>query len=146
MRGGSTATPKRVVLDTNVVLSALLFTSGRLAWLRHGWQRGTIRPLVCRETTTELLRVLGYPKFGLSRGEQQVLLAEFLPCADAVRLPRRRPPLPPCRDAADEVFLVLAAAANADALVTGDKDLLALRGEFPGIVTPDELGAMLGPR
>jgi len=143
---GGTAAPKRVVLDTNVVLSALLFTTGRLAWLRHGWQRGAIRPLACRETTTELLRVLAYPKFGLSRAEQNVLLAEFLPSAEAVRLPRRRPAVPPCRDPADEVFLVLTATAGADALVTGDKDLLALRDVCPAIVTPEELGAALGLR
>ncbi|MFT4102498.1 MAG: PIN domain-containing protein [Burkholderiaceae bacterium] len=41
---------RRVVLDTNVVLSALLFTAGRLAWVRHAWQRQQLRPVVCRET------------------------------------------------------------------------------------------------
>ena len=63
----------RVVLDTNVVVSALLFTSGRLAWVRRAWQHQRLRPLVCRETANELLRVLTYPKFRLTDGEQQAL-------------------------------------------------------------------------
>ncbi len=36
----------RAVLDTNVVLSALLFDSGRLSPLRHHWQSGRIVLLV----------------------------------------------------------------------------------------------------
>ena len=31
--------PPRLVLDTNVLLSALLFSSGTLTWLRRAWQR-----------------------------------------------------------------------------------------------------------
>jgi uncharacterized protein len=56
----------RVVLDTNIVLSALLFKSGRLAWLLPAWQEYRVVPLVCRDTLDELLRVLDYPKFRLS--------------------------------------------------------------------------------
>ena len=36
---------QRVVLDTNVVLSALLFQQGALVWLRHAWQSYAILPL-----------------------------------------------------------------------------------------------------
>ncbi|MFP7864029.1 putative toxin-antitoxin system toxin component, PIN family [Pseudomonas aeruginosa] len=57
---------RRVVLDTNIVLSALIFNAGRLAWIRHAWQQQQLQPLVCRETASELLRVLAYPKFKLS--------------------------------------------------------------------------------
>lgn len=35
----------RVVFDTNVVLSALLFRSGTLAWLRGQWAAGQVTPL-----------------------------------------------------------------------------------------------------
>lgn len=62
---------RRVVLDTNIVLSALLFNNSRLAWGRRGWQAKKIRPLVCTETVNELLRVLAYPKFKLTAEEQQ---------------------------------------------------------------------------
>ena len=56
----------RVVLDTNVLLSALLFYQGSVAWLRHAWQSEAIRPLASRDTTEELIRVLAYPKFKLT--------------------------------------------------------------------------------
>lgn len=135
----------RVVLDTNVVLSALLFTAGRLAWIRRAWQHKQVQPLVCKETASELLRVLAYPKFKLKSEDQQDLLEDFLPYADVVELPRPWPALPVCRDQKDQVFLVLAHAGRAEALVTGDGDLLAMRDAFPGlIVTPDEWAGRQG--
>jgi len=135
---------RRVVLDTNIVLSALLFTGGRVAWIRHAWQRRRLQPLVCRETADELVRVLAYPKFKLSAAARHELLTDFLPYADIVTLPLPWPDLPVCRDKQDQVFLVLAYAGMADALVTGDADILAMREDFPGtILTADELSAAL---
>ncbi|MDR2188595.1 MAG: putative toxin-antitoxin system toxin component, PIN family [Azonexus sp.] len=136
---------RRVVFDTNIVLSALLFNHGRLVWLRQCWQAGRIQPLVCKETVSELLRVLAYPKFKLTAAEQQELLADFLPYAEVVKLPERWPDLPACRDENDQVFLVLAQVGQAEALVSGDADLLAMRDSFPGlIVTAGELAAASG--
>lgn len=133
---------RRVVLDTNIVLSALIFSAGRLAWIRHAWQRRQLQPLVCRETAIELLRVLAYPKFKLSAPERQELLADFLPYAEGVELPVPWPDLPACRDAKDQVFLVLAHVGKADALITGDADLLAMQDHFPGLImTADTFAA-----
>jgi putative PIN family toxin of toxin-antitoxin system len=130
---------RRVVLDTNVVLSALVFTSGRLADLRRAWQHRALQPLACTETARELMRVLSYPKLDLSPGEQQDLLGAFLEYAEVVPLPEPWPELPACRDAKDQMFLVLARVGGADALITGDQDLLAMREELPGLIfTPDE--------
>jgi putative PIN family toxin of toxin-antitoxin system len=128
----------RVVLDTNVVVSALLFTSGRLAWLRHAWQREALIPLVCSETVAELVRVLGYPKLHLDADEVGDLLADFLSFAEIVELPDPWPEVPECRDPHDRVFLALALVGHADALVTGDGDLLAIGrlGSIP-ILTPE---------
>lgn len=120
----------RLVLDTNLVLSALLFSSGRLTWLRRAWQGGRIVPLVCKPSVEELLRVLSYPKFRLSSDEQQTLLADFLPYTETVALPESWPVLPACRDAHDQVFVVLAHVAHADALVSGDDDLLSMQGRL----------------
>lgn len=131
---------RRVVLDTNVVLSALLFNAGRLAWIRHAWQRQQLQPLVCKETVNELLRVLAYPKFKLTASAQEELLADFLPYAGVVELPAPWPVLPACRDDKDQVFLVLAHAGKADALVPGGADILAMREAFPGLIlTAEEL-------
>jgi hypothetical protein len=44
----------RVVLDTTVVVSALLFETGRLSYARDAWTTGRLVPLVSRDTTTEV--------------------------------------------------------------------------------------------
>jgi putative PIN family toxin of toxin-antitoxin system len=124
------AQPPRVVLDTNLVLSALVFGRGRVAALRHAWQSGRCVPLVSRVTAAELLRVLNYPKFKLSAAEREDLLSDYLPYCQSVRIPARLPRLPQCRDIHDQAFLELAAVGKADFLVTGDKDLLVLAAEF----------------
>jgi len=103
-----------------------LFRQGRLAWLRTAWQDGAVTPLVCTATVNELLRVLAYPKFRLSRDAITELLAEFLPYAETVTLSVSETQGPRCRDPDDQVFIDLAIVANADGLVTGDPDLLAL--------------------
>lgn len=132
--------PPRLVLDTNVLLSALLFRSASMTWLRAAWQAETIKPLVSRDTASELLRVLGYPKFALTTAERDDLLADYLPWCEAVTIPPAFPPVPACRDPFDRPFLELALVAQADALVTGDHDLLALAGRFPvPILTPAEM-------
>jgi putative PIN family toxin of toxin-antitoxin system len=134
----------RVVLDTNIVVSALLFADGRLSWIRRAWQQGRIRPLVCKETTEELLRVLTYPKFKLTSQERDELLADFLPYTEAVPLPQAREQHPECRDPNDRIFLELAAAAQVTVLVSGDADLLALRGKASTtILSAPELKARL---
>ena len=122
-------TPPRVVLDTNVSLSVLLFHAGSLTWLRHAWQSDTIRPLASQDTTVELIRVLHYPKFRLTRDEREDLLGDYLQWCETVRvtIPAE---IPDCRDPFDRPLLELALAARADALLTGDKDLLVLADGF----------------
>ncbi|MDE2764166.1 MAG: putative toxin-antitoxin system toxin component, PIN family [Gemmatimonadota bacterium] len=142
---GSTATerPPRWVLDTNVLVSALLFPAGRLTWIRDAWRSGAIVPLASRETTTELIRVLCHPRFGLTPREREDLLADYLPHCESV-IVTTPPPVPDCRDHFDRPFLELALASRADALVTGDRDLLALAGVFSvPILTPADAAATL---
>jgi putative PIN family toxin of toxin-antitoxin system len=132
--------PPRVVLDTNLVLSALVFANGRLASLRHAWQGSRCVPLVSKVTTAELIRVLAYPKFKLSDEEQQELLADYLPWCATVRIPTPPPATPACRDPFDQPFLQLALAGKADFLVTGDNDLLSLHNQFAcPIVTAEQI-------
>lgn len=63
--------------------------------------------------------------------DQHELLADYLPYATTVTVPHPPPRIPRCRDAFDQCFLELALAGNADALVSGDQDLLALATQFP---------------
>lgn len=121
--------PPRLVLDTNILLSALLFHAGSLSWLRHAWQSGAVRPLVSRETAAEFVRVLCYPKFRLTRDEREDLLSDYLPWCETI--PVSNPiDVPDCRDPFDRPFLELALTAGADALPTGDRDLLVLADVF----------------
>ena len=138
--------PLRVVIDTNVVLSALLFKSGAMAPIRDALQRGACVPLVSRDTAEELIRVLAYPKFELDTAQQQTILAEYLPHCETLPQPKTRTKLPKCRDEDDQPFLLLAAASGADVLVTGDKDLLALQGQVKfRILSPGEFLTLIEP-
>lgn len=139
------ATPPVVVLDTNLVLSALVFAGGQLASLRTAWQNGRIVPLVSTATASELMRVLGYPKFKLSAQDRDELLADYLPHCRSVSLPARLSKLPQCRDAGDQMFIELAAVGKVDFLVTGDKGLLVMAPEFDRrIVTVEVFLTTLG--
>ena len=132
-------TPPRLVLDTNVLLSTLLFHAGTMPWLRHAWQPDTIIPLASRDTTAELIRVLHYPKFRLTRDEREDLLGACLPWCETVPVPTSIK-VSECRDPFDCPFLELALVARADAPLTGDKDLLVLAEVFPvPILTPAAL-------
>lgn len=134
----------RVVLDTNLVLSALIFTHGRLAALRRAWHDARCQPLVSPATVSELMRALTYPKFKLSPEQQRELLADYLPFCVTVRMPNRPPKIPACRDPFDVPFLQLAIVGKADYLATGDRDLLTLASKFScPIVTADQLLATL---
>jgi putative PIN family toxin of toxin-antitoxin system len=117
----------RVVFDTTIVVSALVFANGRLTWLRQHWRERGCVPLISRATAAELTRVLGYPKFHLSSDDRRELLAEYLPNCEIIKVTRRCKLV--CRDANDQPFLDLAQGGKADLLVSGDRDLLALAGE-----------------
>ena len=68
--------PPRVVVDTNGVLSALVFGGGRLGTLGGAWQSGQYVPLASSKTVSELIRVLAYPKlnFRLQTGRSCLLI------------------------------------------------------------------------
>ncbi len=127
--------PVRVVLDTNVLVSALLFRQSRLSWIRLAWQNPAagriLRPVLGPATTRELIRVLGYPKFQLSQGDVTTLLEDILPFAETVA--SEPPPLQwprDFRDADDRIILDLTVAAGVEVLVSGDADLLVLAGQL----------------
>ena len=117
---------RRAVIDTDVVVSAFVFRAGTLAWLREAIVNGALIPLVSNETLAEMVRVLAYPRFGLTPEDRESIIVHYMEHAEAIKQPRTRARLPRCRDPHDEMFIRLAYAAKADAVVTGDGDLLAL--------------------
>ncbi len=115
----------RVVLDTNVLVSALLFT-GTVSEFVSLWQKGTITVLLSREILEEYLRVLAYPKFQLSEGEIKGLIEEeLLPFAQIIKPGIRVHIIK--RDPSDNKFLECAVSGKAHTVISGDKVLLAIR-------------------
>ena len=125
----------RVVYDTNVVVSALLFGQSipaQALFAVHG--RGTV--LLSEPTLIELSEVLSRPKFDryLTQEERERFLAALLHEATLIEISDE---VRVCRDPKDDKFLDLALNGTATHLVTGDEDLLVL-DPFRGIpiVTP----------
>ena len=115
----------RVVLDTNVLVSALLF-KGKTSELVPLWQTGAITPLLSRAILEEHLRGLSYPKFKLSETEIKALIQEeLLPFVEVVT-PRKRLRVVE-RDPFDDKFVECAIAGKARVIISGDKDLLSIR-------------------
>lgn len=114
----------RAVLDTNVVVSALLF-SGPPSRLISAWQSGRLRLVVSAPILDEYIRVLAYPKFKLTNTEIRGLLEEeLIPFMETVTaVPTNVPDL---RDPDDAKFITCAVAAGVRWLVRGDDDLLSL--------------------
>jgi putative PIN family toxin of toxin-antitoxin system len=128
----------RVVLDTNIVVSALVFVDGRLAPVRVAWHNDLFIPLISTATTEELIRVLSYPKLKLTAADREELLGDYLPFCTAIKIPAKTPKAPPYRDPWDLPFLQLAACGKARYMVTGDRDLLEIRDKLPYAIVSAE--------
>lgn len=128
---------KKVVLDTSVVISALLF-KGELSKLVELWQKGKIILVISKDTFQELRSVLEYPKFSLSQEEINTIIEnEVLPHFEVVEVTKETKGV--CRDPADDKFISCALSASAGYIVSGDKDLCDLnRYKSVRIVTPSD--------
>jgi putative PIN family toxin of toxin-antitoxin system len=114
-----------VVIDTNVVISALLFggTPGNLLPL---WKSNRIRPYVSKKIIDEYLRVLAYPKFQLSADDiHYILRQEVLPWFEVVAC--EASPAIISADQSDDMFIRCAEAAKVRTIISGDKHLLSLK-------------------
>ena len=119
-----TMSKSRLVLDTNFVVSAAL--------LEHSFARKVFEKalrygeiLISNETQNELTSVMMRPKFDRYVAEDKRLrfLANFLSIASVTKITEQ---IDACRDPKDNKFLALAVSGRADAIITGDKDLLIL--------------------
>jgi putative PIN family toxin of toxin-antitoxin system len=119
--GKKEKTSLRVVLDTNIVLSALLFR-GRLSEIADLWKADRIVPLISEETFREFRAVLEYPKFRLTKGEIKTIIEEeMLPFFEIVEITDEVRGV--CKDPDDDKFISCAVSASADIIATGDKAL-----------------------
>lgn len=129
----------RLVIDTNVLVSALVFRDSRHLPLRDAWQARTLTPLLSTGTYDELRRVLGYPMFKLDPERINAGLAALDPYIEWVTIDEARAAtLRRCSDRDDQKFLATALCGNADALLTYDRALLKMRRRVPFPVLPPE--------
>lgn len=116
----------RLVLDTNVVASALLRNGSPRLLLRAGRER-RIQLFTSTSLLAELTDILGRPKFekkiAASTFSVDQLVDRYSELAAVVR-PTPIPPTAPDPD--DDIVIGTALAAKADAIVTGDRPLLSV--------------------
>lgn len=138
----------RIVLDTNVLISGLMLPESVPGRIVRTWRSASLTLVLSEAMLEEIGRVLRYPKIakrlrsiGISEDEVEKLLALLRFQAELVDISETKAYVP--ADANDEKILATLIAAQADYLVSGDADLLALRAEYP-IVTPQEFWQRCG--
>lgn len=108
----------RVVVDTNVLVSAMISSDGNEALLMLAINHGLVIPCFCADILREYGNVLSRPKFGFSQSEVQSLI-ELLRQRGlelgSIAITRISP------DPEDDKFIACALAAKAKFLVTGNK-------------------------
>ena len=133
----------RAVLDSNIFLSALLSGKGPPAFIVEAWRRGRFDLVTSVEQIAELKRAAQYEKVrayvsrvAMGRLVNSLRTAEVL----LARLPHAGG----SPDPGDDYLLAMAAASEADYLVTGDKGLLSLhRFATTRIVLPRRFSTLL---
>ena len=136
----------RLILDTNILVSALLSPRGTAAKLLAAWERKTYDLVACDALVQEVREVSSRPYF---RARLRASAAELLAAGvrDFSFFCRDLPTVPFAADPKDSYLLALAQVSQADFLVTGDKQLLSLKHhESTRIVTPATMIAILKTR
>jgi len=128
----------RVVLDPNVLISALLSPKGPSAEILSAWVAERFELVVSQTLLAELDGVLVRPKFRrwVSESDRLEFVAELARSATVVVDPPAPSSLSPDPD--DDYLIALAQAAGAAYLVSGDRHLTALVDPSPPIPTPRE--------
>jgi hypothetical protein len=126
----------KIILDTNVLLSALLSPVGPPAQLLEAWERRKFIVVACEDLIAELREVTSRSFF---QARLRVSMIELLAAGlrDLSEFCADLPQEVVAPDAKNSFLLALAEASHADFLVTGDKELLSLKHHGPTrIITP----------
>ena len=127
----------KIVIDTNVLLSGLMFPEGTPGRIVAAWIESRFDVALSLDQLAEIGRVLEYPKIRRKLGWDDQQIEQFIKQlyirAEVIELGAISVEV--ARDPDDAPILQTLLATHADILVTGDQDLLALRGKYP-IETP----------
>ena len=118
----------RVVLDTNIFVSATLIKDGNEDRILRAWQRGEFELVLSQDILKEIGRALLYEKlrrFRWMTEEEITLLLQLL--AEESVLVFGKVVARASRDPDDDKFLAAAVEGGAKYVVTGDKNLLDLK-------------------
>ncbi len=123
----------RVVVDTGVLISALIYARGPVGKVLELIREGEITPLYNEVTLLELVDVLQRPRFRkkikIHQDEISFLLRLLRLRGEAVF---DAPEIHVCRDPKDDVFIGIALKGQAEVVISGDRDLLDIT-EYKGI-------------
>ena len=115
----------KVVIDTNVFVSAILF-DGELDKLINLWKRKKFTFLLSKEILEEYIKVLSYKKFELSdKIIKRIIYEELLPYTKNIKVKKRINIIK--KDPSDNIFLECALEGRANYIISGDKHLLQLK-------------------
>jgi len=111
----------RLVLDTNILVSALIASAGKPAAIYDAWESGKFTLLTCAEQVDELRATLQKPRIAdlikpYQAGRLVYQIRKLAEDVGALPCVRRSP------DPTDDFLLALSEAGKADYLVTGDKN------------------------
>ena len=132
----------RGVLDTNVLVSGLAYPGSVPGRIVSIWRQGGLDVVLSRYILDETTRVLPrLSRIDLSTSEIRDLVDSLMFLADIVEPDADEDAS--LRDPGDQQVLATLRVSQADYLITGDKDLLALAEKYP-IVTPATFWARHG--
>ena len=127
----------RIICDTNVIVSGVLF-GGRCRAILRLVSEGRLEGFISTALLIELEGVLLRPKFGLTAREVEAIV-ELVRQSFSLVLPTESVVLV-ADDPDDDAVLEAAVAANAQVIVSGDKHLLDLKMfRDSRIITPASL-------
>jgi putative PIN family toxin of toxin-antitoxin system len=134
---------KNIIIDTNVFISTLL-KSKNCVEILEGIKQNKFNLVISEKLIEEILLVVEKDKFEFAESEKtelkELLIEKSIPAVSKGKIPI-------CRDPKDSIILECATAGEVDCIVTGDKDLLALK-KFRNIpiITPKKFLHLLKKR
>jgi putative PIN family toxin of toxin-antitoxin system len=129
----------KVVLDTNVLISGLMYPDSTPGMIVRAWREARFELLLTVEQLTEIGRVLSYPKIRKILKWDRATIENFLKQlylrSELIDISGVVVSVP--RDSGDNFILAALIVGEAECLVSGDTDLLSLRDRY-AVVTPAE--------